>query len=52
MRYESEDVYFVLPSELIQSANLITETDRRYNSSLIHENLDKNQIYDRGKKNC
>ena len=52
MHYESEDVDFILASELIHKANLIGETDRRNISSLSHDSSDENQIYDRGKKNC
>ena len=52
MHYQSEDVDFILASELIHKDNLIGETDRRNISSLSHDSLDENQIYDRGKKNC
>jgi hypothetical protein len=52
MHYESEDVDFILPSELIHKPNLIGETDRRNISSLSHDSSDENQIYDKGKKKC
>lgn len=52
MHYENKGVDFVLPSDLIQNANLIGETNTRDISYLPHESANENQIYDRGKKNC
>ena len=50
MHYESKGVNFFLPSELIQNANLIRETDRSDVSSLPPKSSDESQIYDRDKK--
>lgn len=44
MRCENEDVYSILPSELIQNAILIGETDRRDISNLPHESADESYL--------
>ena len=52
MHYESEDVEFILPSELIHKAHMIDEIDKRNIFVLSHDSSNENQIHDRGKRNC
>lgn len=49
MHYENEERYFILPSDVIQDANLIGKIEKD-NFSLPQEDVNENQVYDRGKK--
>ena len=48
MHYESEGSCFILPSDVIQDANLIGKIEKDI-FSLPHESANENQVYDRGK---
>lgn len=52
IRYEHGGVDFVLPTKMIEGANLIGETNGRDVSSLPHKSGNDNWVYDRSKKFC
>lgn len=49
MHYENANGDFVLPSELIEVANVFDEENEGNNFSLPWRNVNENQIYDKGK---
>lgn len=50
LHYESQDSYFVLPTEIIQISYVSGETDRKVVSSLPQSSKSQNQVYDRGRE--
>lgn len=52
MHYESKDVEFFFPNEMIEDANLIGESNGTEVSILSQEYVNENHVYDTGKKFC
>ena len=50
MHYEDNDNSFVLPNEVIESVDVLGETNENESFSLPQENVNENQVYDRGKE--
>ena len=52
MHYENEGVNSILPRVLFQDANLIGGTDENENFSFPQENVNENNVYNKGKSLC
>ena len=50
MHYESDDGNFVLPNEVIESTVVLGKTKENESFSLPQEDVNENQVYDRGRK--
>lgn len=49
MHYEDDDSSFVLPNEVIESVDMLGETNKDESFSLPQEDVNKNKVYERGK---